>query len=101
MLKTCFDVANIIVSYKIFEKPLDFTTTRRNIPFGFIIICYRQIYHSAKVRPCINYDLLGNGASFHRLTSLNRTKILTSAFKFSAKYSQFFFCARYSHIVKF
>ena len=23
-LKTCFDVANIIVSYKIFEKPLDF-----------------------------------------------------------------------------
>ena len=26
ILKTCFDVANIIVSYKIFEKPLDFIT---------------------------------------------------------------------------
>ena len=31
ILKTCFDVANIIVSYKIFEKPMDFITTRRNI----------------------------------------------------------------------
>ena len=31
ILKTCFDVANIIVSYKIFEKLLDFITTRRNI----------------------------------------------------------------------
>ena len=28
---TCFDVANIIVSDKIFEKPLDFITTRQNI----------------------------------------------------------------------
>ena len=31
ILKTCFDVANIIVSYIIFEKPLDYITTRRNI----------------------------------------------------------------------
>ena len=66
----------------------------------FIIIFYRQIYHSAKV-PSINYDLLGSGASFRRLTSLSRTKILTSAFKFSAKYSQYFFRASYSHIIEF
>ena len=32
ILKTCFDVANIIISYIKFEKkPLDYITTKRNV----------------------------------------------------------------------